>query len=118
MGRRVADFFAPHADAAATGEKYEIKVELPGVAPNDIKIDVEDNTMTIHGEKKFEREEKGKTYFFSERSYGSFERSFRLPANAKADEISAGFKDGVLSIGIPKSGPPPSNSRRIEIQSH
>jgi len=118
VGRRVADFFAPQADAAATGDKYEIQVELPGVALEDIKIDVADNTMTVHGEKKFEREEKGKTYFFSERVYGSFERSFKLPANAKSDEISANFKDGVLSIGIPKAGPPPSSARRIEIQGH
>ena len=72
--------------------------------------------MTVHGEKKTEREEKDKTYFFSERTFGSFERSFRLPANADADNIAANFKDGVLAIRIPKSGPPPEKTRKIEIK--
>lgn len=113
----VAEFFAPHADAAATGETYEINVELPGVSLEDITIDVHENNLTVHGEKKTEREEKGKTYFFSERTYGSFQRSFRLPANVDADKVSATFKDGVLSISVPKAGPPPEKARRIEIKS-
>jgi HSP20 family protein len=113
----VAEFFAPQAEAAANGEQYDINVELPGVSLEDINIDVHDNTLTVHGEKKTEREEKGKTYFFSERTYGSFQRSFRLPANVDADKVSASFKDGVLSISIPKEGPPPEEKRRIEIKS-
>ena len=113
----VAEFFAPQADAAATGETYEVNVELPGVSLEDITIDVHENNLTVHGEKKTEREEKGKTYFFSERTYGSFQRSFRLPANVDADKVSATFKDGVLSVSIPKSGPPPEKARRIEIKS-
>jgi HSP20 family protein len=117
VGHRIADFFAPNADAAATGEHYEVNVELPGVALEDISIDVHENTMTVHGEKKTEREEKGKTYFFSERTFGSFQRSFRLPENVDADNVSASFKDGVLAISIPKEGPPPEKSRRIEIKS-
>ena len=115
IGHHIADFFAPDADGAATGEHYEVNVELPGVSLEDINIDVRDNTLTVHGEKKTEREEKGKTYFFSERTYGSFQRSFRLPANVDADKVSASFKDGVLSISIPKAGPPPEKTRRIEI---
>lgn len=115
MGHRIADFFAPDAAAAATGEQYEIDIELPGVDLENIHIDVHDGGMTVRGEKKAEREETGKTYFFSERTYGAFERSFRLPANANADKITANFKDGVLSIVIPKSGPPPDKTRRIEI---
>lgn len=117
IGHRIADFFAPSAEAAATEDHYEIDVELPGVARDDIEIDVHDDTMTIRGEKKTEREEKGKTYFFSERTFGAFERSFRLPANADADKIAANFKDGVLSVRIPKAGPPPDKTRRIEISS-
>lgn len=113
----VAEFFAPQADAAATGEAYEVNVELPGVARDDIQIDVHDNMVTVHGEKKTEREEEGKTYFFSERTFGSFDRSFRLPANADADKIAANFKDGVLTIRIPKAGPPPEKTRRIDISS-
>ena len=117
IGHRIADFFAPNADATATSEHYEINMELPGVSLEDIHIDLHEDTLTIRGEKKTEREEKGKTYFFSERTFGSFERSFRLPANAEAEKIAADFKDGVLSIQIPRSGPPPEKSRRIEIKS-
>lgn len=117
IGHRIADFFAPDADAAATDDRYEIEIELPGVALNDIHIEVHEGTMTVRGEKKTEKEEKGKTYFFSERTFGSFERSFRLPANADADKVSANFKDGVLSIRIPKAGPPPEKTRRIEVKS-
>lgn len=116
IGHRIADFFAPDADAAATDEQYEIDMELPGVTLDDIHIDIQEDTMTVRGEKKTEREEEGKTYFFSERTFGSFQRSFRLPANADADKIAANFKDGVLSIQIPKAGPPPEQTRRIEIQ--
>ena len=117
VGHRIADFFVPEADAAATGEHYEVNVELPGVSLEDITIDVHENTMTVHGEKKTEREEKGKTYFFSERTFGSFERSFRLPANVDADKVTADFKGGVLSISIPKAGPSLEETRRIEIKS-
>ena len=117
IGHRIADFFAPDADASATGENYEINMELPGVSLEDINIEVHDNNMTVRGEKKTEREEKGKTYFFSERTFGSFERSFRLPPNVEADKVSANFKDGVLAIRIPKSGPPPEKARRIKISS-
>jgi len=117
IGHRIADFFAPDADAAATDKQYEIEIELPGVALDDIHIDVHEGNLTVRGEKKTQREEKGKTYFFSERTFGSFERSFRLPANADADKIAANFKDGVLTIRIAKAGPPPEKTRRVEIQS-
>jgi len=114
-GQRVADFFAPSADASATGEFYEINVELPGVKSDDIDVTVDDDTLTVKGEKRFEREEKGKTYFFSERAWGAFQRSFRLPADVKADEVSADFKDGVLTIRVPKSSPPKERVRRVPI---
>lgn len=116
LGRRMAAFFAPTADAAATGEAYEVNMELPGVSEDDIEINVRDNMLTVHGEKKTEREEKGKTYFFSERTYGAFQRSFRLPENSDSDKISAAFKDGVLSVRIPKTGPAPETTRRIKIK--
>ncbi len=114
-GERIADFFAPSADAAATGDCYEINVELPGVKVEDIDVTVDDGTLTVKGEKHFEREEKGKTYFFSERAWGSFQRSFRLPPDAKPDDVSADFKDGVLAIRVPKSGPAKERARKVPI---
>jgi HSP20 family protein len=75
--------------------EYRIALELPGVAEADIEITVHDGVVGVSGKKMSEREEKGDTYFFSERSYGSFSRSFRLPPDADADAVSAGLKDGV-----------------------
>ncbi len=72
--------------------------------------------MTVKGEKHFEREEKGKTYFFSERAYGSFQRSFRLPSDAIGDRIEATFKNGLLTIRIPKATKQNEESRKIDIK--
>lgn len=118
MGQRIAEFFSPQSDAAATDARYEIKLELPGVSLEDIKIDVHDNNLSVHGEKRTEKEEKGKTYFFSERTFGAFQRSFRLPPNVETDKISAAFENGVLSIQVPKAGAAADTSRRIEISQH
>jgi len=112
----IADFFAPAADAGHTNEHYDINIELPGVAVEDINIDIHDNTLTVRGEKKSERKEEGKNYFFSERTFGAFERSFRLPPDVETGSITANFKDGVLSIKMPKAGPPPEEKKRIKIQ--
>lgn len=116
--QHIAEFFSPQSDAAATEEQYEINLELPGVSLDDIKIDIHDNNLTVQGEKQTEREETGKTYFFSERSFGAFQRSFRLPPNVQADDITAGFKDGVLTIRVPKASQAQEKSRRINITQH
>ena len=118
IGQHIAEFFSPQSDAAATEAQYEINLELPGVSENDIKIEVNENNLTVQGEKRTQREEEGKTYFFSERTFGSFQRSFRLPPTVDADEITAQFKDGVLNIRVPKLGSPPEKSRRINITQH
>jgi HSP20 family protein len=115
IGKHIAEFFSPQSDAAATEGQYEIKLELPGVSPDDIKIELHDNNLTVQGEKRTEREEKGKTYFFSERTFGAFQRSFRLPPNVEADKITADFTDGVLAICVPKVGTAPETSRQIKI---
>jgi HSP20 family protein len=94
MSARVADWFAPASEAAVNEAEYRIALELPGVAEADIEITVHDGVVSVSGEKMSEREEKGETYFFSERSYGSFSRSFRLPPDADAEAVSAGLKDG------------------------
>jgi HSP20 family protein len=84
MSARVADWFAPASEAAVNGSEYRIALELPGVAEEDIDVTVHDGVVSVSGKKTSEREEKGETYFFSERSYGSFSRSFRLPPDADA----------------------------------
>ena len=116
MGHRIADFFAPDADAAATEDAYEISVELPGVSADRIVVSVGENTPTIKGEKRSEREEQGKTYYFSERTYGAFQRSFRLPSDALPDDIAADFKDGVLTLKVPKQGTLPETVPKIPVQ--
>jgi HSP20 family protein len=116
VGEKIADWFAPRSEASAGESSYDITMELPGVSGDDINVSVHDGNLTIKGEKRFEREEKGRTYFFSEREYGAFERSFRLPADAQADHITADFKDGVLVVTVPKVGPPPDRSKRIKIR--
>lgn len=118
MGQHIAEFFSPQSDATASEAQYEISLELPGVSLDDIKIEFHDNNLTVQGEKHTEREEERKTYFFSERTFGAFQRSFRLPPNVQADKITAGFKDGVLTIRVPKAGAAPETSRRINITQH
>ena len=110
--RTIADFFAPKADASVTENAYVINVELPGVEPANIVVSVHDHILTLKGEKKSEHEEKGKTYFFSEPRYGSFPRSFRLPPDISEDDISADFKDGVLTLQVPKRGPTEEKQRK------
>ena len=116
IGEKVADWFAPRSEASAGQSTYDITLELPGVSSENIDVSVHDGSLTIKGEKRFEREEKGRTYFFSEREYGAFQRSFRLPADAQADDITADFKDGVLTVKVPKAGPLPDRSKKIKVQ--
>ena len=117
VGQRIADYFSPQAEASATEAAYEIKVELPGVARNDIHLSVRGDTVTLQGEKRFAREEKGRTYFFSERAYGAFQRSFRLPPDADPHAISANHTDGVLTLRIGKQEASDGAGRRIGIAS-
>ncbi|HSR55292.1 MAG TPA: Hsp20/alpha crystallin family protein [Alphaproteobacteria bacterium] len=117
IARRVANYFAPESDACATQDTYEINIELPGVSQDDIDVAVHDNVLLVKGEKKYQHEEKGKTYFFSERAYGAFQRSFRLPPDSAADKIQASFKDGVLTIHVPKTGPQKEEAQKIKVRS-
>jgi HSP20 family protein len=118
MSARVADWFAPASEAAVNEAEYRIALELPGVAEADIEITVHDGVVGVSGKKMSEREEKGDTYFFSERSYGSFSRSFRLPPDADADAVSAGLKDGILTIRVPKkAAAAPEGARKVKIAS-
>ncbi len=98
---RVMDW-APSVDITEDDKEYLIKADLPEIKKEDVKISVEDGVLGISGERKYEKEEEGKKYHRVERSYGSFERSFTVPADAEEEKVSAQFNDGVLMIHLPK----------------
>jgi len=116
IGQRVADWFAPRSDASALEDYYEINVELPGVKTEDVDVSVDDNSLTVRGEKRYEREEAGRTYFFSEREYGSFQRTFRLPPDADSEKIDAEFSDGILRLSIAKRTTTQTSRRKVEVR--
>ena len=116
MGERVRDWLAPASEASGSDNEYTITVELPGVEEKDIHLSVDDGVVTLKGEKRTEREEKGETWFFSERQYGAFSRSFRLPPDAEAGKVDAHLKDGVLTITVPKTAPKKSQTGKVEIR--
>jgi HSP20 family protein len=95
--------WAPLADITEDDKEYVIKAELPDVKKEDVKVTVENGVLTIAGERKFEKEEKKKKYHRVERAYGSFVRSFALPDLAEGDRVKAEFKDGMLTVHVPKS---------------
>jgi HSP20 family protein len=95
--------WTPLVDIAEDDKEYLVKAELPEVKKEDVKVTVENGVLTIIGERKFEKEEKGKKYHRVERAYGSFMRSFTLPEGAAGEKITAEFKDGVLQVHLAKS---------------
>ncbi len=95
--------YTPAVNVAENENTYVVDVELPGISKDEVKITMHENVLTIEGEKKAEREEKGKNYHRVERSFGKFQRSFTLPKNVKSDAIEAEFTNGVLSVSIPKA---------------
>jgi len=94
--------FAPEIEVRETENTFVIEAELPGLAKEDFKLTAENNTLTLEGEKKLAKDEKEEGYYRSERKYGSFRRSFRLTDEVDSKKIKADFKNGVLSIEIPK----------------
>jgi HSP20 family protein len=104
----------PLVDITEDEKEYLIKAELPEVKKEDVKVTVENGVLTITGERKFEKEEKGKKYHRIERAYGSFMRSFTLPEGAAGDKVSADFKDGVLKVHLPKS--PEAKPKSIDVK--
>jgi HSP20 family protein len=98
----VADW-VPSVDVSETEGEYQIKAEIPDVKKEDVKVTVEDGVLTIQGERRQEKEEKGKKYHRVECSYGSFVRSFTLPDLVDEEKVKAEFKDGVLNLKLPKS---------------
>jgi HSP20 family protein len=95
--------WSPLVDITEDEKEYVIKAEIPEMKKDDIKISVQDDVLSISGERKYEKEEKGKKYHRVERAYGSFMRSFTLPEDADGSKVNAEYKDGVLKIHLPKS---------------
>jgi HSP20 family protein len=93
----------PSVDVSEDKDNVIIKAEMPGMNKDDVKISIQDGVLTLKGEKRQEKEEKDKNYHRIERNYGSFCRSFQLPTSVKSDKVKASYKDGVLSIALPKT---------------
>jgi HSP20 family protein len=107
---------APHMDVSETDKELRIQAELPGVSENDIDVSLHEDVLTIRAEKKQERKEEREGVHFSERAFGTFQRSLRLPFQVNPDQVQARFANGVLSVTLPKTQPQ-ERSRRIQIQS-
>lgn len=95
--------WAPAVDITEDDKEWQLKADLPEVKKEDVKVTVENGVLTITGERRFEKEEKGKKYHRVEREYGNFLRSFTLPDAADGTKVNAEFKDGVLCVHLPKS---------------
>jgi len=93
----------PSVDMAESEKEILVRAEIPGMDGNDIDISINGRVLTIKGERKQEKEEKGKNYHFTECRYGTFSRSFELPADVDIEKIKAGYKEGVLKINLPKT---------------
>jgi HSP20 family protein len=104
----------PAVDIEEREDAYHVKAELPGVNKDDVKITLQENILTIRGEKKQEREAKDAHVHRVERSYGSFQRSFTLPTSVKQGAVDASFKDGILSVTLPKAEE--SKPKQIEVK--
>lgn len=115
FGMRLSEWLAPASEASSDEKAYRIALELPGVDEKDIEITVNEGMVTVKGEKKEAREEKGDTWYFSERQFGSFSRSFRLPADADAGQVSADLKDGVLTLTVARAAPEAAKARKVPI---
>jgi HSP20 family protein len=110
-----AAWLKPTLDIAANGKEYSVSVELPGVDEKDVQLELERGTLKIRGEKKQEKEDRGNDYYRVERSYGSFQRVLSLPEDASQSGITARFKNGVLTVTIPRNEARRSEARQIPI---
>ena len=94
--------FAPAVDVYEDEHKISLKIEVPGIDEKDIDIRVENNTLTVHGERKIEKEEKEENFRRVERQYGNFTRTFTLPTTVDTEKVSADYDKGVLKVSLPK----------------
>lgn len=114
MERMREELWAPAINVEETENEFIVKAELPGLKKEDIKLSLTEDGLVIFGERKFEKEEKGKTYHRIEMNYGKFERSVRFPVEVIPDKAKATYKDGILTVTVPKSEK--SKAKEIEIE--
>lgn len=107
--------WAPEVDIIEDDKEWLVKADLPEVKKEDVKVTVENGVLTITGERKFEKEEKGRKYHRVERSYGNFLRSFTLPENADGTQVNADFKEGVLKVHLPKTEKAKTKSIEVKV---
>ncbi len=115
FGPRVMRAPVPALELADREKEYRLTVELPGISEKDISISLTDGILTISGEKKEDQERKEDGYVVSERCYGSFKRQLTVPGDVDIDTITAKFKDGVLTVTLPKDEHARARSRKIEV---
>jgi HSP20 family protein len=116
FSRMAEGILKPTLDISAGEKEYAVTVEVPGVEEKDIQLELVNDTLNIKGEKKQEKEEKDKDYYRVERSYGSFHRVLSLPEDADQENINAVFKNGVMTISIPRKALPKTETKKIEIK--
>lgn len=108
--------FSPRIDVVEKDDCYVVSAEVPGVDEKDIEVTLQDGVLTIHGEKKEEKEEREKDRYYYERVFGSFRRSIPLPAEIDESKVSAELKKGVLHITLPKSERALKEAKKIPVQ--
>jgi HSP20 family protein len=110
-------FSAPAIDMSEDDKAYKISAELPGLDAKDVDLSISGDTLILKGEKRQEKEEKEKNYYFSERAYGSFQRAFELPSSVDREKIAADYSKGVLTITLPKTPDAQKQQKKIEVKS-
>ncbi|MFZ5998454.1 MAG: Hsp20/alpha crystallin family protein [Nitrospirota bacterium] len=115
FGSRMGEF-TPRVDVSETDKEIKVSAELPGMDEKDIEVTLNKDSLTIKGEKKEEKEDKGKNYYRIERSYGSFSRTIPLPLEVETDRAEATFKKGVLTVTLPKTAKAIKETKKIAIK--
>ena len=108
--------WSPRVDISETDNEFVVKAEIPEVKKEDVKVSVDNGVLTIQGERKQEKEEKGKKFHRVERFYGSFVRSFTLPDNVDETKVKATFKDGMLNLQIPKTAETKPKAIEVKVE--
>lgn len=114
--RRQFSWNVPAADMVEKEKAYEITAELPGLDQNDIEVAVKNGNIVIKGEKQEEKEEKAKDYYVRERQFGSFQRAFAIPQGVDASKIDAAFRNGILTVTLPKTVEAQKPEKKIRVK--